>query len=761
MAIFVKNADGAYKGYGTAIPGAALVDPGYLHDPLNDLADSPELWDALFHESLSSVQRLLSSRDCLSALAKCAMLGALNERRQIEDYAPSDQPDNLFHLLRQPHIEFLYALCLMQPSALRLIPTSPRNMTRIMNGTVKCVHSFLKKQPQRYPNDAEKEHVLSAVRAQTVHYRNIYSKEDCDLVVRTILLPLDDHSARELGFRLSEAFTFLQAIAAHIEKKLQIFLRHVIAGRDAPSESAAIAEIDYFCELSPLAKRSWSLLRRRSRDLNGLRAVAFQLSEFCYRWAYTVELEELRQGVENLDLSFLERISIQPGTLSKENPERFLMANPIWRRPYVLEGKDAIFAPLPMLCYSFPFLIIEQLIAQSETLRALYFDSRAKSLEGLIRTYVQTAMPSASVHSNVCWREEESGVLYENDIVAEVGNSIFLFEAKAGRLDEVSRRGGELSLKKDFRDLFVLPGEQASRLARYLNTHRSKATLWSKNTGARIALDLDTPKVVYKFSICIEHFAELTSAKHNLKALGAIRADSDWAPILSIGELMLICRHLDTEVSFYHYLTRRATLEEFINMEGDEQDILSMYLMNGFCIDPEPFKKHQLRFFGFDTPVRVDKSPRSDRTEFYTWGIRLSSYWNLALKEIYQAVPRRHRFDMIEVVLNQHPDSLAAVSGKARRWKRNFRRNKENLFVVCNRVSSRTFALAYHVTNGWLRGDEWLRRGREIAGSVGAEYGATDCVVMLRVRKSKDRTFDAASFFRLDYVGSEENNLSC
>ena len=622
--------------------------------------------------------------------------------------------------------------------------------------TVTCIHSFLQKQPTKYPHDAEKEHVLSTVRAQTVHYRNIFSKQDCQVVVRTILLSLDEQSARELGFRLSEAFSFLQAIATHIEKKLHVLLGHVIAGNNAPSESAAFAEIDYFCDLSPLAKRSWSLLKTRSRDLNGLRAVAFQLSEFCYRWAYTVELAELRKDFKNLDLAFLERVSMQVGTLQNVDPERFLMANPIWRRPYVLLEENAIFSPLPMLCYSFPFLIIEELIGQNEALRASYFDARAKSLEKMIHTHVQIAMPSARVYSNVSWREEESGILYENDIVAEIGNSIFLFEAKSGRLDEVGRRGGELSLKRDFRDLFISPGQQASRLARYLNTQGSKATLWSKDTESRVSLNLDTPKIVYKFSICIEHFAQLTSAKHNARALGVLKENSDWAPILSIGELLLICRHLDTEVSFYHYLTRRATLEDFINMEGDEQDMLSMYLMNGFCIDPEAFKEHKLIFFGFDDPVRVEKDPRPDRTEFHTWGIQLPKYWNAVLREIYQSGPRRHRFDMIEVILNQHPSSLAAVSGRARRWKRNVRTNRENVFVICNRINDRTFALAYHVAKGWLQGDEWLQLARDIAANAAVEYGATDCVVMLRVMKSKKGIFEAASFFRLNYVGRDK-----
>ena len=110
---------------------------------------------------------------------------------------------------------------------------------------------------------------------------------------------------------------------------------------------------------------------------------------------------------------------------------------------------------------------------------------------------------------------------------------------------------------------------------------------------------------------------------------------------------------------------------------------------------------------------------------------------------------------MIEVILNQHPTALDEVSGKARRWRRNTTKRKENLFVVCNRINDRTFALAYHVTNGFLRREEWLQRARDIAGNAAKTYGATDCVVMLRVRKSKERTFEAASFYRLGYVGKD------
>jgi hypothetical protein len=125
-----------------------------------------------------------------------------------------------------------------------------------------------------------------------------------------------------------------------------------------------------------------------------------------------------------------------------------------------------------------------------------------------------------------------------------------------------------------------------------------------------VNLELDKPKVVHRLSICVEHFAALTSAKHNLKTLGAIKDEKAWAPVLSLGELMFIWRYLDTEVSFFHYLTRRATLEELVDFEGDGQDILAMYLINGLCIDPEKVQGRQLRFLNIDGIVRAGKTPR-------------------------------------------------------------------------------------------------------------------------------------------------------
>ena len=69
----------------------------------------------------------------------------------------------------------------------------------------------------------------------------------------------------------------------------------------------------------------------------------------------------------------------------------------------------------------------------------------------------------------------------------------------------------------------------------------------------------------------------------------------------------MISRYLDSEAAAQHYLTRRATLEDVLNFEGDQQDLLSLYLTNGFWFGDEILDTRVLRFF---KPTHLFVSPR-------------------------------------------------------------------------------------------------------------------------------------------------------
>jgi hypothetical protein len=175
-----------------------------------------------------------------------------------------------------------------------------------------------------------------------------------------------------------------------------------------------------------------------------------------------------------------------------------------------------------------------------------------------------------------------------------------------------------------------------------------------------------------------------------------------------------------------------------------------MYLINGLCIDPANLEGQQLRFLNVDGVVLTGKTPRHNRSEFEIFGIPLNYYWRSTLEEIYRDAGIRHRFDIIQVVLNQDPQALAGIAEHVKKWRRGLasERNRDVL-LVRSTIGKRVFVLAYHLTKRSMTAEEWVDRGRLIARNAAvALFEASDCAVFLWIKKSKNNTFDALSFHR-------------
>lgn len=735
------------------IYGVDVFDQDELLSRLPNLAaDTPDECRQIFHTSQKALANFLAIHDPFEIVAKStsqALAHQLSKRKHLEAGNVKEAIDQ--SLIEGSDVEILQAFALMQTGDRKIAPASPKHLERFYSNLRRLALAFTRMQPVRYPDDPERERVIRKARLYTVYRRNIFTRDDCETVVRAILRRVDEAAIQQYGYAFSDMFTALIAVSNEIEDRNSEFWSHARAVLQAKTEQDIIPHIEFYCEISPSAKRAWALGRRRCNTLDLLQWAAFQLSELCNSWICTLDKQSLKERYGEKALLFFERLSIRPGELASSNPEHFFLNNPIWRRPFVNLSDDELFLALPNLFYGFPFQIFEQFIMGKPQIEEAYSKARASFLEEMIEIHISTGMPSARTYRKVMWQDETTNRTYENDVVSIIGNTIFLFEAKSGRLDDVARRGGELSLLQNFRKLFVEPGEQATRLENYINAKGKDARLWLKDTGETVDLNLDKPKVVHKFSICIEHFASLTSAKYNLKILGAVTDENAWSPVLSLGELMLVWRHLDTEVSLFHYLTRRATLEDLIDFEGDEQDILSMYLINGLCIDPDKVKGRKVQFLEIDSVTREEKTPRTNRTEFEIYGIPLSRYWKALLKEVYEHTALRHRFDIIQVVLNQDPHSLAGIEQIVRKWKNGLGGTKgRDVLYSRFKIGKRIFVLACYLSRHAMTTEEWIERSRTIArDGASSMFEASDCVVIGRAKKSREWTYDGISFHRL------------
>jgi hypothetical protein len=109
----------------------------------------------------------------------------------------------------------------------------------------------------------------------------------------------------------------------------------------------------------------------------------------------------------------------------------------------------------------------------------------------------------------------------------------------------------------------------------------------------------------------------------------------------------------------------------------------------------------------------------------------------------------RHRFDIIETILNQHPTNLKGIERKVRGWRSGT--GKAGALSVNTKIGDRTFALVVILWKDiFLSEADWHSFARERAREVHEELQATECVVLLRHRKSSSLTYDAISFFRMN-----------
>jgi len=218
--------------------------------------------------------------------------------------------------------------------------------------------------------------------------------------------------------------------------------------------------------------------------------------------------------------------------------------------------------------------------------------------------------------------------------------------------------------------------------------------------------------------------------------------------VLSIGEVLMLDRFLDSEISFIHYLSRRASLEQQIDVEGDEQDLLSVYLTNGFYFDQEALAGQRLFLNNVDWLVRRSKQPRTDRTFVDLPGVHLTSFWLTVVKEVYALSEHLNRFDIIINILNQTPPRRAALERSILRWRRGESDKAGNLMFAQETIAGRLFSIAVYLVPKPPSELDWHPTARDLAMRILPDVEAADIVVVGIARRSK-KSFDALSFFRL------------
>jgi hypothetical protein len=295
-----------------AIYGVDIVDHEELKHPFSDLADSPEEWRTIFAEALRRIESFLGRHDPFEVLAKTSTQLRANVAAKNEKMLTGDMTGVVNQILTEhAEVEILQALALMQTSNPKMVPASPGNLQRILPELTKSVLAFSRMQKERYPAGDEREHVIRKARLHTMYARRSFIKSDCETVVTTILRRFDDVALNEVGFRFSEMFAALIAVTEKIQKRHDVFFDHLRTALQAKTEEEVLSQIRFYCTISPVANRAWSICRHRCTSLQALRWGAFQLSELCNSWIYLLDKQDLRSELGGAALSFFEKLTIR------------------------------------------------------------------------------------------------------------------------------------------------------------------------------------------------------------------------------------------------------------------------------------------------------------------------------------------------------------------------------------------------------------------------------------------------------------------
>ncbi|MCR9125948.1 MAG: hypothetical protein NXH82_07445 [Rhodobacteraceae bacterium] len=720
----------------SGIPFYNIVPHEFLSSQEDDL--SADDWNKRYELSKSSIIQFVGCRDPYIILAKTALRQVIESGRDKESTV---RPIELHEL------EILQSIILAVGFDGNNSPASPGALTRLWKDLGVLPKAHMSRQV--FPEDTPAlTFFRRRVQLQTIAYRFLFDEQACVEVMKQLLARLDAEISGRHNF--AECYAVLVHVSGMVRDRIEIYLQHVRRLMSAKTKEAVLKEANYFCSLYPAAARAWHRCAGKDLDLESLRWAVYQISELANPWIFTVPRERLIDKCGAHAARLLERLSYRAGEFDEAQIDKFPLSNPVWRRPFLSMPDGDFFCALPQCPYSFPFQIVEELIGADVKLAEKYSSVKAAYLEDKIAEVFAKSAPSARVYRNVVWDDPETGVRYENDVLAVIGNFMFMFEAKSGKINPGARRGAEKSLKNDLQSLFIDPAAQAQRLQNYLNAHHENPNLREKETGKSVELDLTRPKLVYRFSICFEHFARLTSTKHNFQELGFVDDETPWAPVLSLGEFMIVSKHLDSEVSFIHYLTRRFTIEKLLNFEGDEQDLLSLFLANGFCISKEGLGDQRVTFIDADELARAPKISAEDRKSATVYGVDLPPLWKATIAEIYKGRKTPNTFDIISTILNQAPLGLMGLQKNIKRWRRGGGGASNPVQYVKFSVGDRSFYLIIVLRRlKDFNPKTWHDEARMIAMEAGSEEdGLTDSVVFAYLSPSRNLTHDAASFFR-------------
>ncbi|WKA29784.1 hypothetical protein [Bradyrhizobium roseum] len=490
--------------------------------------------------------------------------------------------------IEQHHIELLQALMLMLPiSEWGEPPASPADIQKIIDSIVDLADAFFARRFKAIEeaSDLQARTVLALqerLRMHTQMVRNWGYFSEVVQISSELYAPLDDAFRNAHGFAASDLIATGRHLVRLLEdRNTENFKRLKLAFRERTIPRLVRAFFKHHPEMKEDAEQ---FLRAIPDDVT-LEQVKFRLlahASISLVVAMSFAAQQVAQSsglTVDTTGAVLDALSLHPGDLSGQDPERLFMANPVWRSP-VLKVGSAYFCPAPQSLFSHIHEVMRSLadkIGLSKSLES----RRAAYLEDKVKRLLSEALPTAQFRHGIKWRSDE--VEYETDHVAAIDKTVVIIEDKSAALTAPGLRGAPDRVRRHVTDLIVAPSEQSSRLENII----WEAKAGDRNAAATLTpfgLDFAGTERVVRISVTLDDFSILASAEGELKEAGWIPRSLMLASTLNVADFQAAIDILGRPAYFLHYFAERGRLQRALRIFADEMDFLGFYLDTGFNV---------------------------------------------------------------------------------------------------------------------------------------------------------------------------------
>ena len=294
-------------------------------------------------------------------------------------------------------------------------------------------------------------------------------------------------------------------------------------------------------------------------------------------------------------------------------------------------GGTWFYWPIIQIFHSFGLEMLETLLSEIPDLDEPYRKARAGFLENEVAAEIRKALPTATIHTGVEWRDPESGRLYETDVLALLDSVVLVVECKSGRITESARRGSSERLRKEIKKLIEEASVQSARLVQFLNSQPGPLRLKTK-AGQDFVVNPDNQRRFARLNVTLDFFGPLACEVRGMHTAGLLNPTSAGAPTMSLVDLQSVGDLLDMPAMFLHYLLRRGEIDDRLRTYADEMDLLALYLGTGFNFGNLEFKgDYTFSIYGLSKQLEPFLYAKSAGVAVTKPRLKLTTYWKQIL----------------------------------------------------------------------------------------------------------------------------------